>query len=363
MFRRLIKNIVLIVNLLVILGLLASGWAHLLNPANYPLLGIVGLMFPLFVIINAGFVVWWLMLRKLLCILSMAALLLFVNRLSDFVHFQRQKSNSVTDNNSFKVLSYNVRVFGLYNWKNNKQTRDSMFAFIRKESPDIACFQEYFNQDGNDFPVDDSLIHHQNFKHTHIHYTSINKSQKYGIATYSTFPIINKGVISFKHTSNLAIYSDIVIKQDTIRVFNCHLESLRLNKNEYKLLDDPGSLSTNSKRKGLIGIYQRMKKGYERRSEQAVEIKRQMDNSPFPVLLCGDFNDTPSSFVYYKLSKGLSDSHRLNGKGLGSTYTNYFPGFRIDYILFGPDFGCFNFNVTKIDFSDHRPIIGEYVIK
>jgi endonuclease/exonuclease/phosphatase family metal-dependent hydrolase len=363
MFRRLIKNIVFLTNLLVIICLLISGLAHWINPANHPLIGIMGLLFPLLIMLNIGFVIWWIILRKWLFILSLLALLLFTGRISDIIHFKNEENSNVLNSNSFKVLSYNVRVFGLYNWKNNIQIRDSIFSLVRKISPDIACFQEYYNEDGNTFPVNDSLIHHQNFKHTHIHYTSINKSHKYGIATYSVFPIINKGVIQFDFTSNLAIFSDIVVNDDTLRVFNCHLESLRLNREELKLLDDPGSLNNNDKRKGIIGIYRRMKKGYKNRSLQALEISIQIAKSPYPVLLCGDFNDTPSSFVYHQLSKSMNDSHRIAGNGLGSTFTKYFPGFRIDYILYQEKFKCLNFFEIDTDLSDHKPVIGEYIIK
>lgn len=364
MIRRLLKHTILLLNLAAIAGLLVSGLSHLANPSDYPLMGIFGLLFPALALINIGFIIWWILLRKMLFLLSVIAIFLFSNRFADIIHMPGTKTSQISSTENIKVLSYNVRLFGLYNWRHNAEIRDSIFSFIRTESPQIACFQEYYNQNDSVFPVHDSLIRHQNFKHTHIHYTSIqSKSHMFGIATYSSYPIINKGVIPFKNTSNLAIFSDVVIGHDTIRVFNCHLESIRFNQNEYKFIEDPSATDNKSIWSRITSIFNRMLLGFSRRASQADVIAKHVAKSPYPVLLCGDFNDTPSSYVYHKLASGLNDSHREAGKGLGLTYNRIFTGFRIDYILYPDEFECINFEVKKVDFSDHRPIIGYYIIK
>lgn len=347
-----------------VLCLLISGISHFISPAEYPLIGVFGLFLPLFLLVNIGFIVWWVLLRKLYFMISFLALFFFLNRLPDIIHLQSDKIPSAFENKTIKILSYNVRLFGLYDWKRNSLIRDSIFDFIRSESPQIACFQEYYNQNDSVFPVHDSLIRHQQFKHTHIHYTSIQRnSHMFGIATYSIYPIINKGVITFQNTTNLAIYSDLIIGNDTIRVFNCHLESLRFSRNDLKVIDQFETSDKNGLSDGIESVIRRLFHGFKRRSAQADEISLQIATSPYPVILCGDFNDTPSSYVYYTLQKGLEDSHRQSGEGLGLTYNRIFTGFRIDYILFSNHFKCLNFKVAKVDYSDHRPVIGNYIIK
>src|SRR5207253_3238831 len=131
---------------------------------------------------------------------------------------------------------------------------------------------------------------------------------------------------------NVFLCSDIVVGNDTFRVVNTHLESIRFKPEDYKFIENIGAESE-EELNGSINILRRMKRAYTKRAQQVSVLKNEITGSSYPVILCGDFNDTPNSYTYNVLSDGLSDSFRQSGKGFGRTYAGIFPSYRIDYIL------------------------------
>ena len=175
------------------------------------------------------------------------------------------------------------------------------------------------------------------------------------MATYSKFPVFNKGTVSIsgERTNNVCIYSDIVIGEDSIRVYNAHLASNWFQKEDYEFLDRPTV-------EGAESIIERLKVSFFKRAKQVKAIKAHMNTSPYPIILCGDFNDTPTSFTYKQLSEGLNDSFANAGLGIGQTYNGKFPALRIDYILYSPELEIVNFKTSEVSLSDHYPIISAF---
>ncbi len=362
MIGRFFNRIILIVNSLAVAGLLLAYASAVLSPLQFSFISLFSLAYPYFVILNILFVLFWVFVRKSYFLLSIVALIIGYKSLLNNFQFLPTKSNvENTRGTSFKVISYNVHVFDLYHWSKNKQTRDSIFSFIRKENPSIACFQEYYNSKKNFFPVHDSLIMNQKFRYAHIYYTDrIGDFQRFGIATYSIYPIVNKEIIRFPNSRNVSILSDIKINEDTIRVFNCHLESIRFLPEDYNFIDSIVTQRKEPQIKGAKGVYTRLTNAFRKRAVQAELLTDYIENSPYPILLCGDFNDPPSSFTYRYLTQKLSDSFVDMGSGKGATYSRNIFSYRIDYILHSFNLKCLNFNVPKVNYSDHYPVIGEY---
>ena len=175
------------------------------------------------------------------------------------------------------------------------------------------------------------------------------------MATYSNFPIFKKGTVSIsgERTNNVCIYSDIAIAGDSIRVYNVHLASNWFEKEDYEFLDRPSV-------EGAESIIERLKTSFFKRAKQVKAIKAHMSTSPYPIIMCGDFNDTPTSFSYKQLSEGLNDSFTNAGTGLGQTYNGKFPKLRIDYILHSPEFKINSFKTTEVNLSDHFPIVSTF---
>jgi len=274
------------------------------------------------------------------------------------------KAKDDKNSSTFSLFSYNARVFDLYNWTENKITRDKIFESLRNVNPDIACFQEYFNNSGTYFPVHDSLMENQQFSNAHININvSLANGHDFGIATYSVYPIVGKSVVEFENSSNQVLISDIKIDSDTIRLFNCHLESVRFLREDYEFLDSINKVSDERRKKGVKGVAKRLLKASKKRAYQAELIKEMIADSKYPVIVCGDFNDVPSSYIYNTITKNLTDSHKEINFGIGGTYRRFFPSNRIDYILFDDKFNCSDFNKIKWNYSDHYPIVGEYFLK
>jgi endonuclease/exonuclease/phosphatase family metal-dependent hydrolase len=160
-----------------------------------------------------------------------------------------------------------------------------------------------------------------------------------------------------KKGGNIFIATDIKIKDDTIRVFNTHLESVRFAWKDYKFIENLNKEDVEQNEiEGGITILKRLKKAFQQRANQVRLLKDAMRKSPHPVILCGDFNDTPSSYTYGILSRGIKDAFRESGNGFGKTYTGPFPSFRIDYILHDKSFDSREYRTITEKLSDHYPI-------
>lgn len=368
MLRKLVKHIILIINVCFVVLLFVSGSACLLNPAKYTIVALLGLGFPIFVIINIAFVVWWAVCRKKLFLLSLLALLPFVPR---YVEFPFNDNKEAVNGTPIRIMSYNAHNFGLSKWPDHKKTMAEMVEFIGCENLDIACFQEYSTGERN-LPTHQKLM--EKFKYSHLYITmdTYNRGDtRNGLATYSNYPIVGyKDIMSDGETSNAIIYTDIKIGDDTIRVFNTHLQSNKFSPEEYLFIEKVNSLNSDvydkdkidENKRGLEDVFHRMKGAYEWRVRQAETLADYAGNSPYPVVICGDFNETQSSYVYRLVSKNHHDSHKVACNGWKNTYRRFFPGLRIDYIIYDNPLKCQDFKVPQVDFSDHRPVVGEYSI-
>lgn len=364
MIGRFVNRILLLVNILAIIGLVLCYASAYLNPLHFSIVTLFSLAYPFFVAINVAFLLFWAIIRKYYFILSLTVLMLGYKSLQNNFQFLPQSTYADTvPGTNFKVMSYNVHVFDLYRWSKKGEVRDKMFQFIRSEDPNIACFQEYYNGKKNFYPVHDSLMMNQKFRYAHVYYTDrIGDYQKFGIATYSTYPIVKKGIVRFPNTRNVSIYSDIKINNDTLRVFNCHLESIRFLPEDYNFIDSIVTQRDKPQIKGAKGVKKRLVHAFKKRAVQAHLLMNEISASPYPIVLAGDFNDPPSSYTYTQLTSKLIDSFVEKGKGKGATYTRNIFAYRIDYILFSKCLQCLDFYVSKVDYSDHFPVIGSYKI-
>ncbi len=276
-----------------------------------------------------------------------------------------------------RVMSYNVRLFDVYNWiqreewsdwedrKDNGLILDSIFKSIRFENPDVICFQEYFNQPAGDYKTKKEFKRKQGYKYVNDAYSFKEKGSHYGMATFSKVPIIYKEFIPFIKTKNNGILiSDIKNGSDTLRVINVHLQSFKFGREHYKyikgLKDSTMETINVIKTKDLIT---RLNSGFKKRSEQLELVENQIKKSPYPVILCADLNEIPLSYVYKKLTKHLSDAFIACGNGLGVTHTSGYPFMRIDYIMTSSELESKSFSLIKRELSDHYPIVSEISIK
>lgn len=302
-------------------------------PKQFPTLSLFSLTVSPLIIINILFVVYWLIQLKKRLLLSLLVLLFAHFHFNSFFEFSSENVNE-TYNNSLSVLSYNVRLFNAY--EENPKVNASQFIskLMMEEQPDVIFVQEYFHENKIDF---------SGYPFNFIHYN--DPKRKFGHALFSKYPLINSGAFDFADSNNNTLYADIIIKEDTIRVYNLHLQSLGIEPSVSSLQDgDKERL-----RKRLIRTF-RMQ---ESQSELVIQHK---NRSPYPVLMCGDINNTSFSYIYRKLKSEMRDAFVERGSGIGTTYMFDFYPMRLDYILTSNDLEIVKFETHDSSFSDHFPL-------
>lgn len=351
--RPLLLRIILWTNMFFALMMVLSLLAPHFSPADFWPLAFLGLGWYYLLWINLCLAIFWVFFWKRMIVISLIPILL---SWSNFGHLIQLNSPQTENDKSLKVLSYNVRLFDLYNWTSNQNTRDRIMLFLKKENADVLCLQEFYDNDTH-FKVLDTFLLIMRRPYYHVEYTLQIKDQRFGIATFSKYPIVNKGFIDFnEQTNNACIYTDILKDGDTIRIYNAHLQSNRLNTEDLKFLESMGGEEEVDNIKSSEKIFAKLKKGFIHRAVQAELVSEHMFKCRYPKVVCGDFNDSPFSYTYEVMTREMTDAFEEAGSGFGRTYNGKFPSFRIDYILHGREWKATRFETLPEKFSDHYPI-------
>ncbi len=358
-------KILLVLNMLFVILLLLAFSSSFINPDKLWLPSFAGILYPYILILNALFVIFWLFIRIKYALFSLLAILLGFSFISSFIQFNSRKVPAETSG-TIKVMSYNVHNFDLYNykksWRLNFEKRNRIFNFLNSESPDIICFQEFVNDLNDKFKTLDTLVTFLKAKNVHAEYSVVSRYvNQFGLATFTSYPIVNKGVIKFPNSkTNFCIYTDILAGDDTVRIYNAHFQSLHLGTSDIEFADNLASGNTGNEdmeiKNATLRILRYLKRAFIKRSVQVNLVASHIEKCPYKVILCTDLNDTPYSYAYHRLSALMNDAFKEAGFGLGTTYDRIFPSFRIDYIFLSHHFKAYNFREVKSDNSDHFPI-------
>lgn len=253
-----------------------------------------------------------------------------------------------------RVLSWNVRQFDRYNKLEGAATRDAVLEWLAAAEADIVCLQEVFEDRRRQPYVDTRRVKRaMDLAHTHADFENEQGlNQVFGVLTLTRFPIIGRKRLQFANDpGNGAIVTDVRRDADTLRIINVHFSSLRFDQADYTAVRE-GPDAASGRR--LLG---RLKRAWEKRAEQVRQVQEVVESSPYPVVLCGDFNDTPMSYALHTLrSAGLSDAFAEAGSGFGGTYIGDLPPLRIDYVLVSEGVTPVRVEVGKEVLSDHRSL-------
>ncbi|MBN1109115.1 MAG: endonuclease/exonuclease/phosphatase family protein [Bacteroidales bacterium] len=351
--KKLVYKGLLGVNILLALALLFSYLAVHIIPEKFALPALFGLAYPYLLLINIMLALTWAVLLRPEALISVAVIIAGVNHLSNFIRIDKPDQST---EGTFKVTSYNVRLFNIYE-SNTSGSERMIIAFLKEQKPDIICLQEFYMK--GDPKEKDSRIRSALGKnyHSHMKLTAMRTNSYYGIVTYSRFPIINRGQIVHPGSSGLTIFTDVVIENDTFRIFNNHLQSFRLRSMEKSFVEEMAGSSDNEALETMKNLSVSLRRAFIRRAGQADVVKGQINRSPYPVIIAGDFNDTPVSYTYRRMRGDLNDAFVSSGYGAGFTYRGYYPANRIDYIIYDDkSLESRNFEITKVRYSDHYPV-------
>jgi endonuclease/exonuclease/phosphatase family metal-dependent hydrolase len=355
-----LNRLLLWINYIFIISLLFSVASKYISPDSFWILAFFGLAFPIFLLVNIGFIIYWFSQFRVHGLFSMIAILISAKTCLGFV--QIDFSNKNISNKDIKVMSYNSMLFDLYNWSKNAQSRNLILTSLAEENPDILCLQEFYtSEQKGDFNNIDTVTNLLTAKNSHIEYTTtLRKEDHWGIATFTKYPIIKKGKIEFNtRSNNICIYTDVLIKKDTVRIYNMHLQSISFSKADYKFIAEVNNDSTDTKDEveKSKSILRRLKRAFLKRGKQADVINIHITNCRYKIILCGDFNDTPASYVYHTIRGNLKDAFIESGSGFEQTYAGKFPRFRIDYILHSKNFKSKKYHHLAETLTDHYPIV------
>lgn len=339
--------------------LMIANTAPFTNPSSFYPMAFLGLGFSIILLVNLCFLIVWIFNRKIYFLISLIVLLFSWPNISKLFAFtDTVKPGEKTK--TYKLLTYNVKNFDFYNWREDQKNRDAILNFINKKQPDIITFQEFFDGTKKGWNNVVRLVDSLGYKH-HYFVPKVkvkSRGENYGLATFSKHPFINKQHIPFYGSkANASVFTDIKIDKDTIRVYNVHLQSIHLEHDEVNYEDFKSYV------KDAQPMFTKLKNAYEVRSEQVGLLQKHINNSPYPVMLAGDFNDTPISYAYETIAKVLNDNYLMGGFGFGGTYNGPLPPFRIDYIFSDENFKTVRLNKFNLPYSDHKPLISTFYLK
>lgn len=345
-------KIVFFLNLLAVIALIISYGSVYIPPDTFWIPSLFGLAYPFVLIANIVFVVFWLLVKPRNLLLSLVFILLGWNFIGRYIQLGVEKVEA----GDIKVLSYNVGHFYGDGTQKVNENSSAIVSFLMKQNPDIVCLQETRLRKKNIFNLPETIKKLKSINH----YQYARSSNTFGMVTMTRYPIVNMQEIRFEESRNMAIYTDVIIDNDTVRIFNVHLQSYKIDPRKYSIIESLG-ISEEKDIEEVKEMGMKFKTAFQQRAKQVREIRKCLDESPYHVILCGDFNDTPASFSYKHLGDNLQDAFVSSGKGIGRTYIGKLPSFRIDYILHSKSFESFNFETLDFKHSDHLPITCDLV--
>lgn len=357
-----LRHILLLVNVALALAVVLGCLAPYVNPNIWIVPSFFVMLLPLFYLLNIILAIYWLSRWRREVFVSLVALLIGLPFMGVvFAVNEKQPAGKVPAD--FSLMTYNVRIFDRYEWTKDKATPMHITEYLRDNGADILCMQEFGYDDRN--PHNSRSRIYSEFKKygdKHIVYTKNNsKRHKVGVAIFSKYPIVDKGHIPFSGSHNFAIWADVKIGDKIVRIVSTHFQSLMLTKrgisffsylknepNQDALIDDVEHISS------------KLGWAFKERSRQAEKVAKMVADSPYPTVVCGDFNDIPNSYAYSLVKGEMNDLFAEKGRGFGRTYNGEYPAFRIDFVLYDRQLEAVSYDRPLLPYSDHLPVVGEF---
>jgi endonuclease/exonuclease/phosphatase family metal-dependent hydrolase len=365
-FRKFTKRLFLIINIIFCAVFLLACLVPLLNPVRWWWMGFLGLALPYLALALVLWILFWWVLKPKYSFISIITLLLGYKQLGVLLAINSPDSFEINKQAEvLRVADWNIRSFIGINVTKERQKhiRNEVADAIHRLEPDVICLQEFNHSYVKDYSNNLSLftaeypyyIFSKDFTRDQGKYAS-------GCIIFSKYPIIDSGQVKYpgKYAESL-IYADIIKGHDTFRLYTTHLLSFRFNQQDYdgidKVKQDPEMIAASK------NIVRKMKHAFTRRGIQSTIVKNEIEKSPYPSVLCGDFNDVPNSYTYFTLKGVRKDAFLQNGFGIGRTYLSLAPTLRIDYILPDRRFDVLQFDMVDENLSDHLLLVTDLKLK
>ena len=332
---KLFDKLAFFINSVAAILLLLSYIIPYLAPKNFAFISVLSLAVPILIAINVLFFIYWLLKVKKQLLLSLVVLTIGFKYLGSLYKFSSSKD--VNDANNISVMSYNVRLFNVYDWIEEENVPLKINSFLEAQKPDVVSFQEFKKNS-------EIKLNAYQYKFEKLS----GQDGTIGQVIASKFPIVNSGSVEFPDTHNNAIFIDIVKDNDTLRVYNIHLQSLGISADVAKLKTENSEV-----------LVKKTRETFKIQQEQAELFLKHKNQSKYKTIITGDFNNTPYSYVYKEIKGDMNDAFEMAGNGFGRTFDFKFFPIRIDFILSDNSFKVNGFKTFEDKYSDHYPIMAK----
>ena len=339
----LLKTLAVVFTALLLAAAVVSWRSSFIPPEAGNFWASVALLMPVILVLNLLALVWWLFCRRwVVALMPVAALAINLGYISAMVQLPDFGSKGPHD---IRVATLNA--FGFRRLGSTPLTAYGIASAMKREQVDVFCLQEFPEE--REFPADSIA---RLFASRMPYYVAQS-----GQAILSRFPILDHRYVRFPDSGNDYLRADLRVGGDTVRVFSVHLQT-----------------------SGISGLRHRFRKDYDRnapvervivelernsriRAQQVREIRAIIDSTRYPVILAGDFNDTPSSYTYRRLKGGMTDGFQAVGNGFGGTFRYLGGVLRIDYVFYDDKFEGVDYYMPADDLSDHKAVVAELRLK
>ena len=373
MLRSLTKRLFVLLTFAITALFLLSCAAWFIEPGKHWYIALLGVGFAFLFFATSAMLIFWIVLRSKWFLLPLAAMAIGWKPINAFIAFHpftpqsQQKKPS-----SLRVMQWNVARFDEMRGRprSGKSKRRQILEYIRKENPDIICMQEFLETNDRKLFDENIPFFRDSLGYRYFYYAMDHRRPdrvyEHGIAIFSKYPIRKTHRRKFggpreQKADESFIYVDIAVNGKMVRVFTTHLQSLLFTNAEFRKFEEikQGGDSTIEKSRD---IFLKFRNAYGFRQQQAEMIRKELDASPHPAIICGDFNDVPNSFVYHRIKGNRKDAFTRRGFGIGRTYSALSPTLRIDYIMTSQEIGVLQCRNPHPSLSDHFPVIADLLL-
>ncbi len=362
--RRLTKKIFIFSNIVIAVLFIAGANVKYFDPIGWWFLSLFTLALPYLLLLLVLFLLFWLFVKPVWSLISLLVILISLHAVRNIFPLNFSSDFSLAKQpGNIRIMSWNVELFNILHHKDQPEIKQEMFDLINKYDPDIACFQEVVAGENkkaiNYFPDIQKALRFKDYLYSYQVKDDFDRYHHFGITISSKFPILRKQTIvnNPNNYNSTFQFVDVLFGKDTLRVFNIHLQSLRFSKENLNYLDS-GSIKTDATTESK-NVISKIKTGIIKRASQAFFIKDEINHSPYPMIVCGDFNDVPVSYAYETIGSGLQNAFVQKGFGISRTFSAISPTLRIDNIFTDKNFKILQYTRVKKLLSDHFPIISD----
>jgi len=363
--RKLTKRILILLNIFLGILFLLACCNSFLHPDRWWFVALLAFFFPLFLGILLIFLVFWLFISPRFALISALCLVIGWQNIHAFFGFSVAGHNFThKDSTHIRIMTWNVRRWDEYSLKKSGSSghRLPMLDLVAKQNADLLCFQEFFEPSDTTKSNIRYICNRLGFPYyffSHDYHSLLNKYET-GVIIFSKYPIITRMQVHFnkdnrRRTESL-IAADIVVHGQVIRIFTTHLQSVLFKTKDFRNVEIIQN-AEDSILEASRSLVKKLKNALGLRGYQADTVRKQLDASPYPLVICGDFNDVPNSYSYFHIRGNLQDAFIAKCFGIGRSYKQISPTLRIDYILPSGEFRIIQSMKLSSPYSDHNAML------